>query len=184
MTGRFSTQRLEMFSDAVMAVAITLMVLRIDPPQQAPGQSLGQAFWNDTVPLVIFYLITFAVIVAFWIHHHDLFARLPDKVTSGALWLNMAFLACVCLLPFGLEFFSTGDASYLTVGVYAGLMALATLFLGAFGRATSGHWSVTTFIGAGVFLLAIPFAEVLGQWALLLWALDWPINRLIRRRRA
>ena len=184
MSTRFSTQRLEMFSDAVMAVAITLMVLRIDPPEASPGQTLGEAFWNDTRPLIIFYLITFAVIVAFWIHHHDIYTTLPDHLTSAALWLNMAFLACVCLLPFGLEFFSAGDPSYLTVGVYAGLMAVATLFLGAFARVTQGHWMPDTFIGAGVFLLAIPFAELLGGWALALWALDWPINRWLRRRRA
>ncbi len=184
MGPRFNTKRLEMFSDAVMAVAITLMVLRIDPPSPGPGQTLGQAFREDTQPLILFYLITFAVIVAFWIHHHDIFATLPSTVAAGALWLNMAFLACICLLPFGLEFFSVGDPSYLTVGVYAGLMAIATLFLGAFGRVTQGHWMPDTFIGAGVFLLAIPFAELLGGWALMVWALDFPITRLMRRRRA
>lgn len=184
MSARFNTQRLEMFSDAVMAVAITLMVLRIDPPTPGPGQTLGQAFWDDTRPLILYYLITFAVIVAFWIHHHDIFSMLPSTVTAGALWLNMAFLACICLLPFGLEFFSAGDPSYLTVGVYAGLMAVATLFLGAFTRATQGHWMPDTFIGAGVFLLAVPFAEILGGWALLLWGLDYPITRLLQRWRA
>ena len=44
----FNTARLETFSDAVMAVAITLMVLRIDPPQTSPGQTLGQAFVQVT----------------------------------------------------------------------------------------------------------------------------------------
>ncbi len=107
----FNTARLETFSDAVMAVAITLMVLRIDPPQTSPGQSLGEAFVQVTLPAIIYFLVTFGVIVIFWMHHHDLFILLPEFTPMRALWLNMGFLAMICLLPFGLEFFSTQRAT-------------------------------------------------------------------------
>jgi uncharacterized membrane protein len=137
--GKFDTRRVETFSDAVLAVAITLMVLRIAPPVARDGQSVGDLFWNETVPDVIYFLITFVVIVLFWIHHHDNFTLLPRRMSAQALWLNMGFLACICLLPFGLEFFSQENATVLTVAVYAGLMAVATIFLGALGRIARGH---------------------------------------------
>jgi uncharacterized membrane protein len=174
----FNTARLETFSDAVMAVAITLMVLHIDAPQTSPGQSLGQAFVQVTLPAIIYFLITFAVIVLFWMHHHDLFIRLPEFTPVRAFWLNMGFLAMICLLPFGLEFFSTQSNSYVTVSVYAGLMALATLFLGALARQITGRWPAGVGISIFVFLLAIPFASLIGGWCLLVWWIDQPIQRI------
>lgn len=176
--GPFDTKRVETFSDAVLAVAITLMVLRIAPPVAGNGQSVGQAFWNDTVPDIIFFLITFVVIVLFWVHHHDNFKRLPAGMAAGAMWVNAAFLACICLLPFGLEFFSAEDPSMLTVAVYSGLMALATLFLGTLGRIATGEWRAGSIIGIVVFLMAIPLAPVMGAWCLLVWWLDPPLERL------
>jgi hypothetical protein len=172
----YDTQRVEMFTDAILAVAITLMVLRIDPPQPAPGETIGQAFASDTVPLIIYFLITFTVIVIFWRHHHDVFKNLPEKLTAPELAANMAFVACICLIPFGLEFFAAEDPSYLSVGVYAGLMSLATFSLGAIGRLAFGHWTSVVIIGGIVFLLAIPFAPILGGWCLMLWLLNRPIN--------
>lgn len=180
----FDTKRLEAFSDAVMAVAITLMVLRISPPSAAPGTSLAEAFWNETVPEIIYFGITFAVIVLFWTHHHDLFKRLPERTPALPFALNMTFLALICLLPFGLEFFSAEPDSYLTTGVYAGLMAAATVALGALDRAVTGSWPADTALRVGVFLLAIPFAGLIGGWSPMLWALAWPIgNRTARRAR-
>ncbi len=182
--GKFDTHRVEMFSDAVLAVAITLMVLRIDPPIARDGRGLPAMFWNSTVPDIIFFLITFVVIVIFWIHHHDNFAALPRRMSTQALWLNMGFLACVCLLPFGLEFFFFEEVSVLTVGVYSGLMATAALFLGSLGRVARGAWQVETFISAAGFLLAIPFAPLLGDWCLMIWVLDIPARRAGRHLRA
>ncbi len=181
--GPFDTKRVETFSDAVLAVAITLMVLRIDPPTTGDGQTLGQAFRADTVPAVIYFLITFIVIVIFWTHHHDIFKRLPREISAQALWVNAAFLACICLVPFGLEFFTAEDPSVLTVAVYAGLMALATLFLGVLTRMATGAWAAESVIGTLVFLTAIPLAPLLGAWCLLAWMLDRPIELLWHRYR-
>lgn len=178
----FSTARLETFSDAVMAVAITLMVLRIDPPQTSPGQSLGQAFVQITLPAIIYFLITFAVIVIFWTHHHDLFIRLPEFTSIRAFLLNMGFLAMICLVPFGLEFFSAERNSYVTVSVYAGLMALAAFFLGSLARQITGHWPAGAMISIVVFLLAIPFAVLLGGWCLLVWGINYPVQRMWNAR--
>lgn len=180
----FSTARVEMFSDAVMAVAITLMVLRIAPPDAAVRGGVGAAFWNDTFPEIIFFLITFTVIILFWQRHHDAMREFPRLLPVSALWVNAGFLACICLIPFGLEFFTTDGASVLTVAVYAGLMALATLLMGLLSRMARGRWSAEPFVGAGVFLLAVPFAPLLGSWCLLVWWVDMPIGWAVVRVRA
>ncbi len=177
-----NTARLEMFSDSVMAVAITMMVLRIDVPQTSPGQSLGQAFMQTTLPAIIYFLVTFAVIVIFWINHHDLFMRLPEFIPIRAFWLNMGFLAMICLVPFGLEFFNTQSDSYITVSLYAGLMALAALFIGAIAWQVTGRWPAWTIISIIMFLLAIPFAALLGGWCLLVWGINHPVQRMWNAR--
>ena len=174
--GQIDSKRLEFFSDAVLAVAITLMVLRIDPPVPAPGQTLPQAFWTDTGPQIIYFLITFAVIVGFWIRHHDIFVRLGKTVDRHVLAANMTFLAVVCLLPFGLEFFSDDPASYLTTAVYAGLMALCSLSMIWLRHAALGGWNWRAYLRVGLFLLPIPFAGLLGGYSPLLWALNWPLS--------
>lgn len=185
MERTFDTKRTETFSDAIMAVAITLMVLRITPPVAGPGTTLAGAFWSDTVPEIIFFLITFGVIVLFWMHHHDLFASLPQRMSMHAFWMNAGFLAAICLVPFGLEFFTAeAEVSYLTVGVYAGLMCMATLFLAALGRSITRRWRPEALAGAVIFLLAIPLAPFLGSWCLIVWWLDVPAERIIRARRA
>ena len=135
------------------------------------------------IPAIIYFLISFAVIVSFWIEHHDIFERAPEKVSGTFLWVNTALLATICLLPFGLEFFTANPTDYLTVGVYAGLMAIATLVLGALARLADGHWSPIHFVQAGVFLLAIPLADVAGSWCLLVWVLVAPIQRIRFLRR-
>ncbi len=93
-----SSQRLEFFTDGVLAVAITLLVLRINPPNPGPGQSMWDAFTHQTVPQIVYFLITFAVIVRLWRHHHDIFRHITGDVTQRQMTLNMACLAAVCLL--------------------------------------------------------------------------------------
>ncbi len=132
-----SSQRLEFFSDGVLAVAITLLVLFINPPNPGPGQSLWDAFTDQTVPQIVYFFITFVVIVLLWRHHHDIFRHITGDVTQRQMTLNMAFLAVVSLLPFGREFYSTEAASVLTTSVYAGLLAIAILLMGWLG------WTVT-----------------------------------------
>ncbi len=176
-----SSQRLEIFTDGVLAVAITLLVLRINPPNPGPGQSMWDAFTDQTVWQIVYFLITFAVIVDLWRHHHDIFRRITGDVTQWQMTLNMACLAAVCLLPFGLEFYSTDTASVLTTSVYAGLLALAILLMGWLSWTVTHQRPVQAFWVAGVFLLAIPLTPLMGSWALMVWLVPFPARRYARR---
>jgi len=176
-----STKRLEFFSDAVLAVAITLMVLRITPPIVSGGDTPGEALWSDTVPQIIYFLITFAIITGFWVSHHDVFAKMGPEASRRVLFANMAFLALICLLPFGLEFFSDAPSSIVTTAVYAGLLALCSLALTWLQRVAVDDHSLDGIGRAMVFLLAIPLAPLLGGYSPLIWVLNRPVSTYLKR---
>lgn len=173
---RIRSERLEFFSDAVLAVAITLMVLRITPPGTVPGQSAPATFWDEVVPQIIFYLITFWVIVELWRRHHDIFGAMPKLATSRQFTLNMAFLAAICLLPFGLEYYTSSDPTMFATAVYAVLIAIPTLTLALLAQDVTGQPSRHGYVMCVIFLLAIPLSPILGSWALLVWAIDIPLR--------
>jgi uncharacterized membrane protein len=102
-TGHSSREldRIVFFSDAVFAIAITLLVLNIEVPdipqgrvaQELPGQLL--ALW----PKYFSYVISFLVILGFWMSHHGIFSHVKDY-DKGLMWMNSLFLMCVAFLPF------------------------------------------------------------------------------------
>ena len=91
------TGRVEAFSDGVLAIAVTLLVLDLRPPQHAPGQLvaglLGQ--W----PAYLGYVASFLYIAVIWLNHHQTFARIRT-VDRGLHFANIAVLFTVALLPF------------------------------------------------------------------------------------
>src|ERR1700759_5013114 len=89
--------RVEAFSDAVIAIAITLLVLEIDVPAGADG-----TLWHDLThqwPSYAASLVSFFVIGILWTNHHGLFEHLK-KVDHGVLYLNLLVLATIAFLPF------------------------------------------------------------------------------------
>lgn len=89
--------RVEAFSDGVLAIAITLLVLGLVPPQHRPDE-LGQALVHQ-LPAFAAYAVSFAFIGIMWINHHALFAllRRVDRVT---LFLNLFLLGAIATLPY------------------------------------------------------------------------------------
>lgn len=95
-----TTNRLEMFSDGVFAIAITLLVLEIRVPHAGEGQELNLtaelfALW----PSYAGYVFSFLMIGIYWVNHHLMF-RLYEKVDRTFLFLNLFFLMCIGFLPF------------------------------------------------------------------------------------
>jgi len=69
--------RVAAFTDGVMAVAITLLVLNIDVPRERPGDRLGDAL-VDLLPSLGAYALAFALVGRFWVIHHNLFEKLRN----------------------------------------------------------------------------------------------------------
>src|SRR4051812_40463647 len=89
------TSRLEAFSDGVLAIIITIMVLELKVPS---GHDLA-AFLHTTGGGLLTYLLSFVYVGIYWNNHHHMF-HLVSRVSGGALWANLALLFCLSLLPF------------------------------------------------------------------------------------
>ncbi|WP_326549318.1 TMEM175 family protein [Micromonospora sp. NBC_01813] len=89
------TGRLEAFSDGVLAIIITIMVLSLQPPD---GHELSDLIRSTGIGLLT-YLLSFMYIGIYWNNHHHLF-QLVDQVSGAVLWANLALLFFLSLLPF------------------------------------------------------------------------------------
>ncbi|NES13749.1 MULTISPECIES: TMEM175 family protein [Micromonospora] len=90
-----TTSRLEAFSDGVLAIIITIMVLELRVPE---GHDLADLVHTTGVGLLT-YLLTFVYVGIYWNNHHHMF-HLVERVGGGVLWANLALLFCLSLFPF------------------------------------------------------------------------------------
>ena len=88
------TSRLEAFSDGVLAIIITIMVLELKIPH---GEEFGDL--GDSLPSLLTYLLSFIYIGIYWNNHHHLF-QLVDRVDGVVLWANLHLLFWLSLVPF------------------------------------------------------------------------------------
>src|SRR5579871_404880 len=88
------TGRLEAFSDGVMAVIITIMVLELKGP--------AGSGWHDLkaiLPSLLIYALSFQIIGTYWNNHHHLL-RATKRITTPIMWANLLLLFCLSLIPF------------------------------------------------------------------------------------
>ena len=86
--------RLEAFSDAVIAIILTIMVLEIKVPHGADLAAL-----KPLLPVILSYLMSFIYLAIYWNNHHHMFHTV-EKVSGGVLWANMHLLFWLSLIPF------------------------------------------------------------------------------------
>ena len=110
-----NTDRLNNFSDGVVAVIITLMVLELKAPSASSFASLIP-LWPEAVSYAVSYL--FIAIV--WVNHHHLM-RFVSDATPRLIWVNFAHLFLVALVPFATQWVAKTDLGATAVAVYAGL---------------------------------------------------------------
>jgi uncharacterized membrane protein len=130
------TNRLESFSDGVMAVAITLLVLNIGVPEIHSGQSLAHALgqqWDQYVA----YAVSFMTIGIIWINHHAMISRLREA-DHTILMLNLVLLMTIGLLPFATDLLATylrrPEGHAIAAAVYSGTFLLMSLAFSAVNR--------------------------------------------------
>jgi uncharacterized membrane protein len=118
------TSRLEAFSDGVLAIIITIMVLELREPD---GTDLA-ALWHTTGAGLLSYLLSFVYVGIYWTNHHHMF-QLTDHVTGGVLWANLGLLFCLSLFPFTTQWMTTTDYARTPVVVYGvNLLAAAVAY--------------------------------------------------------
>lgn len=121
-------ERLVFFSDAVFAIAITLLVIEIHPPHlTADGMQPTLEALARLIPNFIGFVISFAVIGAFWAGHHRAFS-LAGRIAPGILVWNLMLLGTIAFMPFVTGFMSGNYGKIGPAAVYWGWMLL-TAFL-------------------------------------------------------
>lgn len=121
-------ERLVFFSDAVFAIAITLLVLELHVPQLPKG-SPDRAFLAALAALIpnfAGYIISFAVIGVFWMGHHRAFA-LATRYSPKVLGWNMALLGAIAFMPFSTAFFAQNLNQHVPAIFYCASMLVAGL---------------------------------------------------------
>ena len=113
--------RLESFSDGVIAIILTIMVLELKVPQEPTLAGLGH-FW----PVYVAYLLSFGNVFMMWVAHHDIVAAIRT-VNYPLLFANGVLLFCMSLVPFALAFASeTHWTEPIPVALYGVVMLAAS----------------------------------------------------------
>ncbi|HLI00613.1 MAG TPA: TMEM175 family protein [Acidimicrobiales bacterium] len=119
-----TTGRLEAFSDGVLAIIITIMVLELKVPE---GHTLS-ALRHTTGTSLLTYLLSFIYIGIYWNNHHHMF-HVVDEVRGGVLWANLALLFCLSLFPFTTAWLDETHLAQTPVVVYGiDLLAAAVAY--------------------------------------------------------
>jgi uncharacterized membrane protein len=188
--------RIVAFSDGVMAVAITLLVLNLDVPDGAGDQLGGKLV--DLLPSVAAYVLSFLLVGRFWVVHHNVFASLY-KCDGRLMALNLLFLATIAIVPFSTDLYDKYNEEPLAVALFGFVMSLAALtnwLMIAYslrrGFVHDHHRDATEPFGSpvalgftGMFLLSIPVAFISVWAAQAIWVstivLRYPLRRLTGR---
>ena len=176
--------RLMFFSDAVAAIAATLLILPLVDDASAIGHRSVGDLLSDNWHALFAFALSFAVIYRFWIIHHHLYENVSDY-SQPLLWANGLWLICIVFLPFPTELIGTGTEngrSPLGLGLYIGTMVVASAASmlaqwiiqrspnlatpGAPRRSLSGA-AIATAALVVAFIVAVAYPPI-GPWALLI----------------
>ena len=113
--------RLEAFSDGVIAIIITIMVLELQPPH---GTELGDL--TGVLPGWLRYALSFVYVGIYWINHHALFERVV-KVDGAALWANLHLLLWMSLIPWVTAWAGEHPMAPLPVALYGAVLLLCSI---------------------------------------------------------
>lgn len=114
--------RLEAFSDGVLAIIITIMVLELRPPED--GYTLRSLL--DLLPTFLSYVLSFIYVGIYWNNHHHMF-HMVDRINGAVLWKNLNLLFWLSLFPFTTAWMDKNYTQPLPVAVYGVVLAMAAV---------------------------------------------------------
>ncbi|GAC1360353.1 MAG: TMEM175 family protein [Herpetosiphon sp.] len=161
-----SKGRMEAFSDGVIAIILTIMVLELKVPQGADLTVL-----RSLIPVFLSYVLSFVNIGIYWNNHHHLLTAVK-RIDGRVLWANLHLLFWLSLIPFGTAWMGENKFSSVPVAIYGVILlsaAIAYVLLTRALLATNGRDStLATALGRDfkgkvslvIYLVAIPLAMV------------------------
>jgi uncharacterized membrane protein len=190
------TSRLEAFSDGVLAIIITIMVLELKVPHAVELSAL-----RPVLPVLSSYVLSFIYLGIYWNNHHHLF-QATEEVSGGILWANLHLLFWLSLFPFTTAWMGENHLAPIPTAIYGFVLLMAAIayyilqrtIIAKEGResllahAVGVDWKAR--LSLVLYLAAIPLAFVsswiaagLYVFAALLWLIPDPrIEREIEKR--
>lgn len=163
-----SKGRLEAFSDGVLAIIITIMVLELKVPHGASFEDLKPLF-----PVFLSYVLSFIYIGIYWNNHHHML-HAASRVNGGILWANQLLLFWLSLVPFVTAWMGENHFAPVPVALYGVVLFMAAVSYTILARALASHH------GADSKLARALGADFKGKASLafyliaILVALSWP----------
>jgi uncharacterized membrane protein len=114
--------RLEAFSDGVLAIIITIMVLELEVPHVEDGNAT-LANLAPLVPVFVSYVLSFIFVAIYWNNHHHMLHAVRH-VSGGVLWANVHLLFWLSLVPFATAWMGENHFAPLPVALYGGVMLM------------------------------------------------------------
>ena len=192
-----TTNRMEAFSDGVIAIIITIMVLEIRAPEHAePGALRGLG------NVMLSYVLSFVFLGIYWSNHHHLLQAVPE-VNGRILWANLHLLFWLSLVPFvtswmgetgfaswpvaayGVDMLGAAIAYFLLVRALIGHHGRQSKLAAAVGRDRKGILSILVYVAAIPLALVAPLAScVLYAAIALVWFIPEPrIEQVLEREK-
>jgi uncharacterized membrane protein len=184
--------RVAFFSDAIFAIAMTLLVVGIGIPAVIPD-GLAHAL-DDKRPEIFSFFVSFVVIGNYWLGHHRFFSHLV-AVSGRLMTVNLVYLAAIAFVPFPTALAGKYSDEPITIVLYAITLAVASaleaimflvadrhdLYATKLPRDLVRFSMVASLIPVVIFALSIPLALINTQVALLSWILIFPLEYLTTR---
>ena len=126
----YSSSRLEAFSDGIFAIAITLLVLNIQLPENASQISINKAL-QLSLPKLEVWIISFFIIGGMWIRHHKLL-KMVKCINSAFIHLNLIYLMFVTAIPWLVSLIIVYTNQPISIAVFSGgitLLGIVNLFI-------------------------------------------------------
>jgi uncharacterized membrane protein len=190
------TSRLEAFSDGVLAIIITIMVLELKVPHATELAAL-----KPMLPVLLSYVLSFIYLGIYWNNHHHLF-QAAEEVSGGILWANLHLLFWLSLFPFTTGWMGENHLASTPTAVYGFVLLMAAIAYYILQRAIIAKEGRKSLLASAVgfdwkgkfspvlYLIAIPLAFVnswiaggLYVFVALLWLIPDPrIERELEKR--
>lgn len=157
-----SKTRLEAFSDGVLAIIITIMVLEMKVPHGSEFEDI-----KPLLPVFLSYILSFIYVGIYWNNHHHLL-QATRHVNGGALWANLHLLFWLSLLPFTTAWMGENKFAPLPTAVYGGVLLLAGVAYWNLQRTLLKQAGLDSVLGHAV-------KTGVKEWSILLYAAAIPL---------
>lgn len=193
-----SVERLKFFSDAVVAIAMTLLVLPLleSVPEAAADGKVASEWLGENVSQLIGLFVSFGVVAGFWIRHHQIFERV-ERYTYPLIWLSFAWMLSVVFLQVPTALVYALPADRPLIALYIGTMTFGSAMLTAMAWTIYRHPEcqsadypmdrgpvITDATLTGLFMVALIIGVLIpsiNYFGLLVLVLTGPVRRVVVR---